>query len=82
MLIQVLYRNHRFDFIKTSRLDEFIENGQVSAFKRSKGWVRVGMDPIRAMRYDPSYQGKERRHYRGKKTAVADGDMLPAFDIG
>jgi hypothetical protein len=66
MLIQVLYRDHRFDFIKTSRLNEFIESGRVSAFKRSKGWVRIGMDPVRVMRYDPSYEGRERRRLHGK----------------
>ena len=70
MLIQVLYRNHRFDFIKTSRLDEFIKSGQISAFKRRKGWVRIGVDPVRVMAHDTSYQGKERRQNRGNGVEV------------
>jgi hypothetical protein len=49
MLIRVRYRNHHFDFVKTSRLDEFIASGEISAFKRRKGWVRIGVDPIRSM---------------------------------
>ena len=66
MLIQVLYRNHQFDFIKTSRLDEFIVSGKISAFKRRQGWVRIGMDPIRSMPGDFSsnYEGKERRQFQ------------------
>jgi len=60
----VLYRNHQFDFIKTSRLDEFIASGKVSAFKRRKEWVRIGVDPIRSMPHDTSYEGKERRQFR------------------
>ena len=71
MLIQVLYRNHQFDFIKTSRLDEFIANGKVSAFKRRKGWVRIGVDPIRSMPHDSSYEGKERRQFQEQIMATA-----------
>jgi len=61
MLIQVLYRNNHFDFIKTSRLNEFIETGKISAFKRRRGWVRIGVDPVRITAQDASYPGKERR---------------------
>jgi hypothetical protein len=74
MLIQVLYRNLRFDFIKTSRLEEFIKSGEVSAFKRRKEWVRVGLDPIREMTHDASYAGKERRQAQGKMAEAAYRD--------
>jgi hypothetical protein len=71
LLIQVLYRNNSFDFIKTSRLDEFIASGKVSAFKRRKGWVRIGVDPIRSIPHDTSYEGKERRQSQEKMMATA-----------
>ena len=70
MLIQVLYRNNRFDFIKTSRLDEFIDTGKISAFKRRRGWVRVGVDPIRVTSYDASYPGRDRRQSEGQIAAI------------
>ena len=71
MLIQILYRDHHFDFIKTSRLDEFIANGKISAFKRRKGWVRIGVDPIRSIPHDSPYEGKERRQFHEKLMATA-----------
>lgn len=61
MLIRVIYQNQTYDFVKASRLEELIETGAVASFKRRKGWVRVGIDPIRAVMTDSSYGGKERR---------------------
>jgi hypothetical protein len=61
MLIRVIYQNQRYDFVKASRLEEFIETGAVASFKRRKGWVRVGIDPIRSTITDSSYKGEERR---------------------
>lgn len=63
MVIRVIYQNQRYDFVKASRLDEFIETGAIASFQRRSGWVRVGLDPIRATTTDSSftYKGKERR---------------------
>jgi hypothetical protein len=61
MLIRVIYQNQRYDFVKDSRLDEFIETGAIASFQRRSGWVRVGIDPIRAATSDSSYGGEERR---------------------
>jgi hypothetical protein len=74
MLIHVLNQNHKFDFIKTSRLDELIESRQILAFKRRRGWVRIGMDPVRVTAHDTSYQGKERR--RNREKLVEDEPVL------
>lgn len=46
MLLRVMYQDHRYDFIKASRLNEFIEAGTVAMFQRVGGLVRVGIDPI------------------------------------
>ncbi len=63
MVIRVIYQNQKYDFVKASRLDEFIEMGAIASFQRRSGWVRVGIDPIRATITDSSYayRGKERR---------------------
>lgn len=72
-MIRVIYQNQRYDFVKASRLDEFIETGAVASFQRRSGWVRVGMDPIRATTTDSSfaYKGKERRQSQERMAEAA-----------
>ena len=76
MLIRVIYQNQRYDFVKDSRLDEFIETGAIASFKRRRGWVRVGIDPIRATITDSSYnyKGKERRQLQEGMAEAALSD--------
>lgn len=47
MLIQVHYSDNRFDYVKDNMLHEMIEAGEIASFKRSSGWVTVGIDPLR-----------------------------------
>ncbi len=47
MLIQIKHPDNRFDYVSNKTLDLMIEAKQVSEFKRSTGWVKVGVDPIR-----------------------------------
>jgi hypothetical protein len=61
MLIHVVYHDQKHDFIKDTRLDEFIEAGKIAMFLRSDGWVRVGVDPVRAKTTNSPYKGSERR---------------------
>jgi hypothetical protein len=45
-------------------LDVMLERDQVMRFKRSSGWVTVGIDPVRVKRRDDIccfYDGQERR---------------------
>jgi hypothetical protein len=60
MLIQVLYDDNKYDYVKGFQLDRLLEVNKVQKFKRSSGWVTVGVDPIR-WRKSPSYDGLERR---------------------
>jgi len=60
MLIQVLYNDNKYDYVKGFQLDRLLEEKMVQKFKRSSGWVTVGIDPIR-WRKSPSYNGMERR---------------------
>ena len=61
MLIQVNYSDDRYDYVKDFMLEPLIKSGAVAKFRRSSGWVRVGVDPIRKSRSDASYLGSERR---------------------
>lgn len=45
-------------------LDVLLENNSITRFKRTDGWVTVGVDPVRAKRRNdlcPLYYGPERR---------------------
>jgi len=52
MLIQVVYADNHHDFVKENMLDTLIELRKISKFKRSTGWVTVGVDPVRMKRRD------------------------------
>jgi hypothetical protein len=47
MLIQVNYPDNRFDYVKDNVLHNLIESRTISRFRRSSGWVTVGLDPVR-----------------------------------
>lgn len=60
MLIQVRYSDNTYDMLKSWRLQEFIGEGKITAFRRSDGWVTVEGDQVRAGA-DRGYGGPERR---------------------
>ena len=60
MLIQVLYDDNRYDYVKGFQLDRLLEAKKIQKFKRGSGWVTVGVDAIR-WRKSASYDGVERR---------------------
>jgi len=47
MLIQINYPDNRFDYVKEHVLDTLIETKKIVRFKRSSGWVTLGVDPVR-----------------------------------
>lgn len=60
MLVRVSYSGEKFDYVKDFMLDDLIEAGKITGFRRSSGWVTIGVDPVRSSnRY--SYGGSERR---------------------
>ena len=61
MLIQVNYTNDKYDFVKDFMLETLITSGAISKFRRSSGWVQIGVDPVRAPRASASYNGPDRR---------------------
>jgi len=61
MLIQVNYTDDRYDFVKDFMLETLIASGAIAKFRRSSGWVTIGVDPVRKPRPISSYHGPERR---------------------
>jgi hypothetical protein len=60
VLIRVMYKDNRYDYVQASNLEELIGQGKIKQFHRAEGWVTVGEDPIRGMS-DVMYNGPERR---------------------
>jgi hypothetical protein len=51
--------------ISPRALDVLLDTNRVLKFRRSSGWVTVGVDPVRSRRSSfafDSYSGPERRH--------------------
>lgn len=64
VLIRVLYKDNKYDYVPDSMLDELIESGKIKQFCRTEGWVTVGEDPIRGrggIADRVGYSGPERR---------------------
>lgn len=62
--IEVILNDGAHYFLKPKELDVMLDNDLVMRFKRSAGWVTVGVHPIRAKRRSdlcPLYYGLERR---------------------
>lgn len=47
MMIQVVYQDGRHDMVKPVLLDRLIEGQEIAQFRRTEGWVAVGVDPVR-----------------------------------
>lgn len=56
MLIQVNYPDNRFDYVKENILDTLIETKKIIRFKRSTGWVTLGVDSIRSTKREYTYK--------------------------
>ncbi len=61
MKIQVVFRSDEgFQYVPDYLLDRLISKGEIQAFRRSDGWVVIGLDPVRG-EDGGSYTGPERR---------------------
>lgn len=56
MLIQVYYTDKRYDYVNGIILEKLLEAGEISKFRRSSGWVTVGVDPMRKTKRDHTHQ--------------------------
>jgi hypothetical protein len=61
MLIHVMRTGNHYDYIKDYFLDSLIRSKGIVKFKRSTGWVTIGVDPIRERKRDRVFTGTDRR---------------------
>lgn len=61
MLIQVMYPDSRYDYVKDFMLENLIESGRIARFRRRDGWAAPGIDPVRSTTPSRPYAGTERR---------------------
>ncbi len=47
MLIHIIRPGNNYDYVKDFILDRLIERKKIIVFRRSTGWVTLGVDPIR-----------------------------------
>jgi hypothetical protein len=61
MLIRVMYRDYRYDYVDTKTLDRLIASEGIMKFLRPSEdqWVEIGRSPIRGV--GGVYTGQERR---------------------
>ncbi len=59
MLIDVVRKDYSDAVVEDHRLGSLIDAKKIVAFRRSSGWVIVGLDPVR-MKHN-LFTGKERR---------------------
>jgi hypothetical protein len=58
MLIAVLFSDDSTELVDPDELDALIYNREIVSFRRSDGWVQIGVDPVR--RKKNQYTGPER----------------------
>lgn len=61
MMIHVVYTDNHYDYVKDVMLDLLIRQDKVKKFKRSTGWVTIGIHPIRERGSRGAFIGAERR---------------------
>ncbi len=61
MLIQIIRNNNQHDYVMPFMLDGLIDSGKIVKFKRSTGWVTIGIDQIRASNRYSAFNGDDRR---------------------
>lgn len=65
MFITVIYQDNKMGLVDASELDELIYSNKIKQFRRSEGWVTIGLDPIRRSRDQYGDQNR-RRHIKIK----------------
>jgi hypothetical protein len=56
--IKVVFNDDSVGYVRDGKLDALILERKIKAFLRSDGWVKVGTDRVREIRY----HGSERRN--------------------
>ena len=49
--IKVIFNDDSVGYVKEHQLNVLITSGKIKSFLRSSGWVRVGIDPVREIKF-------------------------------
>lgn len=69
MKVQVLSHYDQIEMVNVCDLRRLIASGEILAFRRSSGWVKVGSDKIRGDGGE-EYDGPERRNFKQKALSI------------
>jgi hypothetical protein len=61
MKIPVIYMNGAYGAVNSDELEELLQNESLLSFRRSCGWVRVGVDELRNRSYTDSSSWRDRK---------------------
>jgi len=65
MKIPVVFADGTPGVVNADELDLLLKKRGILSFRRSDGWVRVGLDPVRGSGGSINFRGKERRKKNG-----------------
>ena len=61
LLIHVIGPDNHYDYVIDFMLDSLIESKKIVKFKRSTGWVTIGVDQVRGSKRDNVFNDIDRR---------------------
>jgi hypothetical protein len=70
MIVPAIYSNASPNYIDTVKLDELLHQNALLAFRRSNGWVMVGVDDMR----DP--EGRRGTSWKDRKTPSSQRSLV------
>ena len=68
MLIQIMRDKNHYDYVKEPQLDKLITQRLIEKFKRTSGWVTLGVDPVRDTSKNRNESKTDREGYKKDKT--------------
>ena len=77
MLVRVLFKDGKYDFVKTDVLPKLIDSQQISRFLRSEGWVDINSQGLRRHMIDDLFwaQQERRRTPKNRSCQISLSDL-------
>ena len=77
MLVRVLFKDGKYDFVKNDVLPKLIDNQQISRFLRSEGWVDISSQGLRRQTIDDLFwsQQDRRRTPNNRSSQISLSDL-------
>jgi hypothetical protein len=70
MIVPAIFSNASPSYIDTEKLKELLDNNALLAFRRSSGWVMVGVDNMRDPEGRKGSSWKDRKTVSGQRALV------------